>query len=369
MKVLITGGAGFIGVNAAVYFSQRQAEVILFDNLSRSGTEVNAAWLMKNHPCRLIRGDIRSTDDIARAFRENGPFDLILHMAGQAAVTTSVADPRADFEINAWGTLNLLEAIRLLDPGAVLICASTNKVYGGMEDLRIGEEADRYAYLDLPEGIEETRPLDFHSPYGCSKGAADQYCRDYHRIYGLRTVVMRQSCIYGYHQFGIEDQGWVAWFCIAALMDRPITIYGSGKQVRDVLFVDDLVFLYDIAYRNIERTAGQVYNIGGGPEHTLSLRILLRKLEALKGGRIPVCYQDWRPGDQRVYVSNIRKAGAELGWKPTIPATEGVARLYDWIGKNRHLFDEQSPRRVLSAFGDGGEPLGSPQAHRSGGDC
>lgn len=338
MKVLITGGAGFIGANCAVYFSRRGEEVILFDNCSRKGADENSSWLIKTCSCRLIRGDIRNADQIARTVRQDGPFDLILHMAGQVAVTTSVADPRGDFEVNAWGTFNLLEAVRLYDPRAVIICPSTNKVYGGMDDLRIGEVAGRYAYLDQPEGIAETHPLDFHSPYGCSKGAADQYCRDYHRIYGLRTIVMRQSCIYGCHQFGIEDQGWVAWFCIAALLDRPITIYGDGKQVRDVLFVDDLVSLYDRAYRNIERTSGKIYNVGGGPHHTLSLNELLGHLEILKGRKIPVRYDDWRPGDQKVYVSNIHRVETELGWRPQIPAGEGIMRLYDWIGRNRGLF-------------------------------
>ena len=340
MKILITGGAGFIGVNCAAYFSRRGDQVILFDNLSRRGAEQNASWLAEECSCRLVRGDIRNVDELAQLFRQEGPFDLILHLAAQVAVTTSVANPREDFEINAWGTFNLLEAVRLLNPRAVFIYASTNKVYGGMEDLRTGEVAGRYAYLDQPGGIEETRPLDFHSPYGCSKGAADQYCRDYHRIYGLRTVVIRQSCIYGFHQFGIEDQGWVAWFSIAALLDRPITIYGDGKQVRDVLFVDDLVSLYDKAYQNIELTSGRIYNVGGGPEHTLSLHELLGQLEILKGGKIPVRYDDWRPGDQRVYVSNIQRAKAELGWTPQIPAKKGVARLYDWVGKNRGLFHE-----------------------------
>jgi CDP-paratose 2-epimerase len=338
MKILITGGAGFIGVNCAAYYARRGDQVVLFDNLSRRGGQQNASWLAAEYPCRLVRGDIRKVDELTQLFRQEGPFDLILHMAAQVAVTTSVADPREDFEINARGTFNLLEAVRLLNPQAAFIYASTNKVYGGMENLRIGEVAGRYAYLDQPEGISETRPLDFHSPYGCSKGAADQYCRDYHRIYGLRTVVMRQSCIYGCHQFGIEDQGWVAWFCIAALLEKPITIYGDGKQVRDVLFVDDLVLLYDTAYKNIELTSGKIYNVGGGPEHTLSLHELLGQLEILKGVKIPVRYDDWRPGDQKVYVSNIQQVEKELGWKPQILAGEGVERLYEWIGRNRGLF-------------------------------
>jgi len=338
MKILITGGAGFIGVNCAAYFSRQGSDVFIFDNLSRTGAAENADWLAKNRPCRLVRGDIRNFSELTQVFRQYGPFDLILHLAAQVAVTTSVVNPREDFEINAWGTFNLLEATRLYSKEAVIIYASTNKVYGGMEDLRVGEVAGRYAYLDHPEGIAETRSLDFHSPYGCSKGAADQYCRDYHRIYGLRTVVMRQSCIYGYHQFGIEDQGWVAWFCIAALLDKPITIYGDGKQVRDVLFVDDLVSLYDMAYKKIELTSGKIFNIGGGPSHTLSLHELLAQLEILKGGKIPICYDDWRPGDQKLYISNIKQAEKELGWKPQITAAEGVERLYDWVGNNRSLF-------------------------------
>ncbi len=337
-NVLITGGAGFVGANCAAHFSDRGDRVILFDNLSRRGTEQNASWLAAEHPCHLVQGDIRDMDELDRLFQREGPFDLVLHMAAQVAVTTSVTNPREDFEINARGTFNLLEAIRLFNPRAAVIYASTNKVYGGMEDLRIGEADGRYAYLDQPDGIDEGRPLDFHSPYGCSKGAADQYCRDYHRIYGLKTVVMRQSCIYGYRQFGIEDQGWVAWFCIAAHLDRPITLYGDGKQVRDVLFVDDLVALYEKAYREIDRTAGKVYNVGGGPEYTLSLHELLAQLEVLKGRRIPVRYDDWRPGDQRIYVSNIRRVAAELGWTPQVSATEGVARLYDWVCRNRNLF-------------------------------
>ena len=339
MKILITGGAGFIGVNCAAYFSRQGDNVIVFDNFSRTGATENAAWLAKNHLCTLVRGDIRSFAELTQIFQQHGPFDFILHLAAQVAVTTSVANPREDFEINAWGTFNLLEAVRLYNKEAVIIYASTNKVYGGMEDLRIGEVAGRYAYLDQPEGIAETRPLDFHSPYGCSKGAADQYCRDYYRIYGLRTVVMRQSCIYGYHQFGIEDQGWVAWFCIAALMDKPITIYGDGKQVRDVLFVDDLVSIYYIAYRKINLTAGKIFNVGGGPHNTLSLHELLAHLQILKGSKIHIRYEDWRPGDQKIYISNIEESEKELGWKPQITARDGVERLYDWTSQNKSLFE------------------------------
>jgi len=338
MKILITGGAGFIGVNCAAYFSRHGNDVFIFDNLSRTGAKANADWLAAHHPCRLIRGDIRNFAELTQVFVECGPFDLIIHLAAQVAVTTSVVNPREDFEINAWGTFNLLEAARLHNKDAVIIYASTNKVYGGMEDLRIGEIAGRYAYLDQPEGIAETRPLDFHSPYGCSKGAADQYCRDYHRIYGLRTIVMRQSCIYGYHQFGVEDQGWVAWFCIAALLDKPITIYGDGKQVRDVLFIDDLVRAYEAAYEQRDTIAGKVLNIGGGPENTLSLLELLSLLERFKGKKIPVDYGDWRPGDQKIFFCDISAAGSLLTWKPFVSPELGTERLYQWVDTNKRIF-------------------------------
>jgi CDP-paratose 2-epimerase len=260
-------------------------------------------------------------------------------LAGQVAVTTSVQNPRLDFEGNALGTFNALEAARLVGNDPIFIYASTNKVYGGMEDVEVVEDATRYRYADLPLGVSETQPIDFHSPYGCSKGAGDQYVRDYARIYNLRTVVARQSCIYGYRQFGIEDQGWVAWFIIAALKERPITIYGNGKQVRDVLFIDDLLDAYEAFDQNIELAAGQIYNIGGGPQNTMSIWTEFGPmLEELLGRPIHVCYRDWRPGDQPVYVSDIRKAERELGWRPRICVQEGVTRLFDWIRGHQELF-------------------------------
>jgi CDP-paratose 2-epimerase len=267
-----------------------------------------------------------------------GELDLVLHLAGQVAVTTSVTDPRMDFEVNAVGTFNLLEAARASGVRAPIIFSSTNKVYGGMEDVGVVVRDGRYAYDDLPNGVPESRGLDFHSPYGCSKGAADQYVRDYHRIYGMNTVVFRQSCIYGYRQFGFEDQGWIAWFTIAAQLGKPITVYGDGMQVRDVLFVDDLVDAFEAAAGNIDRTAGQVYNIGGGPANVLSLVELLAQIENRLGASIPSARDDWRPGDQRVYVSDIRKAAADFGWSPKIARTEGLERLYDWVAANRELF-------------------------------
>jgi CDP-paratose 2-epimerase len=250
-----------------------------------------------------------------------------------------VFKPREDFEINALGTFNVLEAARSSHNNPVVIYSSTNKVYGGMDDVTVVEHLSRYGYADLPQGASETQPLDFHSPYGCSKGAGDQYVRDYFRIYDLPTIVFRQSCIYGTRQFGVEDQGWVAWFVIAAITGRPISIYGDGKQVRDILFVDDLLDAYDTALQNIKMAAGQVFNVGGGIDKTLSVWAeFCPILEKMVGHSLPVTMGDWRPGDQKVYVSDIRKAEKELGWKPRVGVQEGVQRLFDWVSANRSLF-------------------------------
>ncbi len=289
---LITGGAGFIGSNYVHRLLGRGETVTIYDNLSRAGASKNLAWLQesfgKNGP-RLIVGDVTDSALLAEAAQDA---DVIVHLAGQVAVTTSVVNPREDFEANALGTFNALEAARASNRDPVFVYASTNKVYGGMEDVPLAEDATRWRYADLEHGCPETQPLDFHSPYGCSKGSGDQYVRDYARIYGLRTVVMRQSCIYGPRQFGIEDQGWVAWFIIAAVLGRAITIYGDGKQVRDVLHVDDLLDVYDAAIEKIEVAAGQVYNIGGGPQNVMSVWVefgpMLEKVpgqEARRGAR------------------------------------------------------------------------------------
>jgi CDP-paratose 2-epimerase len=269
--------------------------------------------------------------------------DVIVHLAGQVAVTTSVINPREDFEINALGTFNVLEAARKTGQQPVVIYASTNKVYGGMEQVRVAEGDAAYYYQDYPLGIAETHPLDFHSPYGCSKGAGDQYVRDYARIYQLPTVVMRQSCIYGTRQFGIEDQGWVAWFVIAALTGKPISIYGNGKQVRDVLFVDDLLNAYDAAINNINTSAGEVFNVGGGPKNTMSIWVEFSQfLSDLAGRPIPVSYHPWRPGDQKIYVSDIRKANAVLGWRPHIDVKNGLLRLFQWATEHQYLFSAEN---------------------------
>ena len=339
MNVLITGGAGFIGSNLTHRLVGEGHDVVVYDNLSRRGADKNVAWLRAQHGDRwtLMEADIRDFETLRRAAAD---VDAIYHLASQVAVTTSVQDPRHDFEVNALGTFNVLEAARLSGRRPIVLYASTNKVYGGMEDVVVVEEENRYAYRDYPRGIPESYPLDFHSPYGCSKGTGDQYVRDYARIYGLPTVVFRQSCIYGTRQFGVEDQGWVAWFLIAAVTGRPITIYGDGKQVRDVLWVEDLLDLYQLAVEQVDTAAGQVYNVGGGPENTLAVWSELGPmLESLLGRQIEVGWDDWRPGDQRIFVADIGKAERELGWRPRVGREEGVRRLYEWVVENRNLFE------------------------------
>lgn len=338
MKILITGGAGFIGCNLAAHFIKAGHTVTVFDNLSRRGSASNLAWLRETfgEAFTMVRGDIREANAIAQAALGHA---AIFHLAGQVAVTTSVQNPREDFEINALGTFNALEAARLSGSNPIFIYTSTNKVYGGMEDEGVREGETRYEFEQLTQGVPETYPLDFHSPYGCSKGTGDQYVRDYHRIYGLRSIVFRQSCIYGIRQFGVEDQGWLAHFAISAALGRGINIYGDGKQVRDVLFIDDLVRAFELALAKIDRTAGQVYNIGGGPASQLSVwRETGPLLEKLAEEPLNVTYGDWRPGDQRIYVSDIRKAKADFGWEPKILPEEGMTRLWSWILANRNLF-------------------------------
>ena len=336
---LITGGAGFIGSNYVHKLIQRGESVTIFDNLSRAGAPRNVDWLQKEfgeNGFRLIVGDVRNADQIAEAAKEA---NIIVHLAGQVAVTTSVTNPRDDFEANALGTFNALEAARLSGRDPIFIYSSTNKVYGGMDDVKLFEEATRWRYKDLKNGCPETQPLDFHSPYGCSKGTGDQYVRDYARIYGLRSVVLRQSCIYGPRQFGVEDQGWLAWMTIAAVTGKQITIYGDGKQVRDVLHVYDLLNGYDAAIENIDRAKGQVYNMGGGTRNLLAIWAEFGPmLEKLLGKKIEVARGDWRPGDQRVFYADYTKAKNELGWEPKIDLEEGVEMLFNWVKENRELF-------------------------------
>jgi CDP-paratose 2-epimerase len=340
MRVLITGGAGFIGSNAVHRFLQRGAHVTIYDNLSRRGSISNLDWLRAQHGAdsfKLIQADLREADRLAEAAHGQ---DVILHYAGQVTVTTSVQNPRGDFEDNALGTFNALEAARQSSSHPIFMYSSTNKVYGGMEHIGLVETETRYAYRDHPYGIAESFPLDFHSPYGCSKGTGDQYVRDYARIYGLRTVVFRQSSIYGPRQFGIEDQGWIAWFIIAAVSGKPITIYGDGKQVRDVLYIEDLLDAYELAIAKIDQAAGQVFNIGGGINNTLTIWTETGPLlERLLGRPLSIGRSAWRPGDQRICVMDIRKAQAVLDWSPKTSVAAGVAKLYQWVVDNRHLFE------------------------------
>jgi CDP-paratose 2-epimerase len=340
MRILITGGAGFIGCNLARTCIEAGHSVTIFDNLSRRGSDANLAWLhglFGAEGFRFVQADVRDFPAIVRAAESQ---EAIYHLASQTAVTTSMTDPRQDFEVNALGSFNVLEATRQSAPGAVFIYSSTNKVYGGMEELVAAELPTRYVLPDCPDGISEARPLDFHSPYGCSKGAADQYVRDYARIYGLRTVVFRQSCIYGPRQMGIEDQGWVAWFAIAAVTGRPISIYGNGKQVRDLLYVDDLVRAFVTATEQIDVAAGQVYNLGGGPQNTLSVWSEFGPLLSELVGRElqPARWSDWRPGDQPVFIADVGKAERELGWRPQVSVRDGIARLVAWVRESQELF-------------------------------
>ena len=338
MKMIITGGAGFIGSNAASRYMQRGHRVVVVDNLSRDGVQRNLEWLRSQGSLEFEQIDIRNANDLIKLFRDHRDADAVLHLAAQVAVTTSVTDPREDFEINALGTFNVLEAMRRNQIKAPILYSSTNKVYGEMTDVGVAERDGRYAYRSLPQGVSEDRCLDFHSPYGCSKGAADQYVIDYHRIYGLRTIVFRQSCIYGYRQFGAEDQGWVAWFMIATQLGRGITIYGDGKQVRDILFIDDLLDAYDAAFA-CDRAIGKAYNVGGGAANVVSLHDLLSHIEKRQNRKLNYGYADWRPGDQKVFVSDIRRAQQDLGWTPKTGFAQGLDQLYDWVAANRSLFE------------------------------
>ena len=336
-RILITGGAGFVGCNAARFFRARNWGVTVLDNLSRRGADKNLEWLRDNSSFDFEHVDVRDAANVDRVLSEQR-YDAVLHLAAQVAVTTSVVDPGTDFAINAMGTFNVLDAIRRHCPEAVFINASTNKVYGKIAGAEYELRDGRYAYVNRPFGISESEPLDFHSPYGCSKGAADQYALDFARIYKIPATSFRQSCIYGPRQFGVEDQGWVAWFAIAALLRRDITIFGDGRQVRDVLHVEDLVRAYEAAIRAPDKVAGQAFNIGGGPASVLSLLDLVAMLEKRFQRRIPLRWDDWRPGDQRVYISDIRKLETTLGWKPEIDVETGISQLIDWVIQNRAAF-------------------------------
>ncbi|GAB0058342.1 CDP-paratose 2-epimerase [Candidatus Magnetaquicoccaceae bacterium FCR-1] len=336
MKFLITGGCGFLGSNLAQEAIQRGDELIIFDNLSRSGSIDNLTWLKSQGDFRYVHGDIRSTNDVVRLVSEVKP-DAIFHLAGQVAMTTSIANPRMDFEVNVLGTFNLLEAVRHHAPDAIVVYSSTNKVYGDLEQYKYRETETRYECIDHPNGFNEQVPLEFHSPYGCSKGAADQYMLDYARIFGLRTVVFRHSSMYGGRQFATYDQGWIGWFCQKAvetskgLIKQPFSISGTGKQVRDVLHADDMKRLYIAALNNIGTAAGQAFNIGGGKDNSLSLIELFAMLESILDVRLIYIKLPARESDQIVYVSDITKAVQTLKWQPTVNAYTGISSMISWI--------------------------------------
>lgn len=335
--ILISGGAGFIGSNLAANFIKKGYKVTVLDNLSRYGSKSNIEWLKTIGNFKFLKADIRKFIDCKTAVEDK---NIILHLAAQVAVTTSVNNPKEDFEINALGTFNLLEAARNRGQKPIFIYASTNKVYGGMENIKIIEKKGQYLYKDYPLGISEKMNLDFHSPYGCSKGAAEQYVHDYYRIYNLPTVVFRQSCIYGPRQFGVEDQGWVAWFIIATMLGNNVTVYGDGKQVRDILYIDDLVNLFEIAINKINISKGKIYNIGGGNKNILSVWTKFGPiLEKLFNKKFKINFDNWRPGDQKVYISDISLVAKELGWKPKISVEVGVKKLFNWVTKNKKLFN------------------------------
>lgn len=343
--ILVTGGAGFIGSHVAEYYARKGNEVVVFDNLSRAeilGKSTGDAlfnwnYLKKNYRnVKLFKGDIRNFSQVRRASKD---VDAIIHTAAQVAVTTSLIDPRMDFEVNVVGTFNVLEAARMSD-AAVLYC-STNKVYGeNVNKLAVKEEGKRYRFADekYRKGIPETFPIDLcgHTPYGCSKLAADIYVQDYGHTYGLKTGVFRMSCIYGERQFGVEDQGWLSWFVIATLTRKPITIYGNGKQVRDVLYVADLINAFNLFLNT--NLKNEVFNIGGGNENTLSLLELLDLLHELTGKKPDSTFAEWRPADQKVYISDISKAKDKLNWAPKVKPSEGVRKVMQWVSENLNIF-------------------------------
>ena len=345
--ILITGGAGFIGSNLADRLAGEGHRVLVYDALSRPGVETNLEWLKSRHGERIetIVADIRDEDRLAAAAAGAG---AVFPLAAQVAVTTSLVDTRDDFSINIVGTINLLDALRTRNAEAPIIFASTNKVYGDLADIDFELEEDRYVPADphvRAYGIGEARPLDFHTPYGCSKGAADQYVLDYTRSFGLRAAVLRMSCIYGQRQMGTEDQGWVAHFLIRALEGQPITLYGDGGQVRDILDVSDAVDAYVAAWRKIDDVSGRAFNLGGGPENAVSLRELLDHVGTLLGRELEIGFSNWRAGDQRYFVADTRAAEAVLGLGGKVPWRQGVETLARWLAEVRGLslaFAEQA---------------------------
>ncbi len=344
MRVLITGGAGMVGSHAAEYYAKKRDDVIVLDNLMRSklfgydkrSVEYNWNYLKRYKNIKRIKGDIRDKRDVITAVGKG--VDLCIHTAGQPGVALSCRQPLEDFSINAFGTLNVLEALRKKSKDAAFIYCSTNKVFGeNVDKIKLKELEKRYVY-DGVNGITEEMSIDLtgHTPYGASKYVGDIYAQEYAHIYGMKTAVFRMSCIYGTHQFGFEDQGWTAHFVISNIMKRPITIYGDGKQVRDVLYVDDLIEAYDKFYKS--GIKHRVYNIGGGPDNTISLLEFIQLIEKLTGIKMKYKFSGWRPSDQKVYISDISKVTEELSWKPKIRPEAGVKTLVKWVRENKELF-------------------------------
>jgi CDP-paratose 2-epimerase len=352
--ILVTGGAGFVGSNLAHALLRAGERVIVADNFSRAGVLRNAQWLRANHGdrVRIEQVDVRDAARIAPLVQASRQ---VFHLAAQVAVTTSLEDPATDLQTNVIGTFNVLEAARAMRTPPAVLFTSTNKVYGGMDDVPVELAGDAYRYADGRGGIGEDARLDFHSPYGCSKGAADQYVHDYARIYGLPTVVFRMSCIYGTRQFGTEDQGWVAHFGRALFGSEPITIYGDGFQVRDILWIDDLVDAMRRAMDRIDTVAGQVFNVGGGAANAVTVRGVIDRLKDVTGRDVPVHTADWRPGDQRIYVSDTARIERVLDWKPRTSWKAGLEKLVDWLHEASLASPVGSPREAEALL----EPVGA----------
>jgi CDP-paratose 2-epimerase len=346
--ILITGGCGFIGCNLADALASRGTRIVALDNLSRAGVRENAQWLKSRHGdlVSIVTGDIRDAISVIEAVRGAR---AVLHLAAQVAVTGSLQDPADDFEINARGTLNVLEAIRIHNHSAPMIFASTNKVYGRLvQDTDIKQIGRRHvpADLRLAAGVGEDAPLDFYSPYGCSKGAADQYVRDYARVYGMNTAVLRMSCIYGPRQFGTEDQGWLAHFMLRSILGEPLTIYGDGLQVRDALHVSDAAAAWIAVLENIATVRGRVFNLGGGPENAISLLELIDQIALMRGAAPSLNFDGWRPGDQPWYVSRFEALSSAVGWRPQVPLREGLQSLLEWLEGRFGPAGANSPREL-----------------------
>lgn len=341
MRYLITGGCGFLGSNLASEVMRRGEELFVFDNLFRHGAADNLNWLRQQGSFKFYHSDIRSANDVEYVVKEVQP-NVIFHLAGQVAMTTSIANPRLDFEINALGSFNVLDAVRKYSPNTSVIYSSTNKVYGDLEWTRYEETETRFVTPEFENGFPETIQLDFHSPYGTSKGAADQYMLDAFRIFGTKTVVFRHSSMYGGRQFATYDQGWIGWFCQKALetqkgvLKDPFTVSGTGKQVRDVLHAQDMIGLYFKAAKNIQKIAGQAFNIGGGILNSLSLIELFKILENELNVKLLYTKIPSRESDQRVFVANINKINSLIGWMPEMNTQNGIRDMLEWINSNKN---------------------------------